>query len=218
MTRIRQTGRRTTPQTGRTGGFAPIQPEPGLHPGPNLLFHRNGLRWQFNGGKVWVDELDVDHLISNSGEDVGYWVGLADGLSEYRKKMVTYARQNDQFTRFEAVVEALLGKLMRRLKKSYDKKMSGISWTLEQGEFILNGINVRSFLALFRLRRTDKARQFLRGLKKKLATLLTNRAESADYDRVHEVVEDLYREIDEEIPEETARPDLHLLPRGNPRQ
>jgi len=198
--------------SGRVGEIPSYPSEAPVPPGTNLNFHRNGIRWQFNDGKVWVDEFDVDSLISESKEEIGYWVGLAEGLSEYRKKMSKYAREQDQLERFEAVVEALLGKLMRRLKKSYDKKMTGLSWSLENGQFILNGINIRSLLALYRLRQTAKAKEFLRGLKKKLAMLLRNSEESPDYERVHQVVSDLYREIDEVVPEETHRSGFTLLP------
>lgn len=216
MIRSHQIGRRPVGtgqvDTGRIGEWPSFPSEPGLRPGPNLNFQRNGVRWQFNDGKVWINEFDVDQLITKSHEEVGYWIGLADGLNEYRKKMLKYAREQDQFAKFEAVVDALLGKLMRRLKKSYDKKMTGLSWSIENGQFILNGVNIRSLMALYRLRQTAKAKEFLRGLKKKLAVLLRNNEESSDYERVHEVVADLYRELDEVVPEETRRAGIPLLP------
>ncbi len=118
--------------------------------------------------------------------------------------MTKIARETDQFSRFEAVVEAVLGKILARLKKVYDQKMSGLSWTLENGQLILNGINVRSFLALYRIRKTDKARKFLRGLRAKLGILLENRDHSPDYERIRDFVEEMLGEINAELASEAA--------------
>ncbi len=164
-----------------------------------------------------IDGYDVNRLVNESPGDVGLWMGIAQGLDDYRKKMLAAARRHDQFARFEAVIEALLGKILGRLKKAYDQKMTGLSWSIENGQLILNGINIRSFLALYRIRKTDKARKFLRGLREKLSILLENRRESPDYERIREVVEDLHREIDAELAsEEAPRASRRLLPERTP--
>lgn len=184
----------------------PPVPERGI-PSPldrDLTTYREGVRWSFSGGKVLVDGLDVNRLISYNPSDVGHWIGLAEGLDEYRRRVVAAAREVDQFARFAAVIEALLGKIMGRLKRVYDQKMSGLTWSLENGQLILNGINIRSFLALYRIRKTEKAKKFLKGLKGKLTVLLENRQESADYERIREVVEDLHREMGELLEEDAA--------------
>ncbi len=185
-------------------------------PDRNLTVFREGLRWSFNEGKVCVDGRDVSRLISDKPGDIGYWMGLAEGLHEYRKRISQAAREIDQFTRFEAVIEALMGKILARLKKVYDQKLSGISWSLQNGQLILNGINIRSFLALYRIRKTDKAKKFLRGLKTRMAVLLENRRESPDNERIREILEDLFREIEEELGpdkgEEAARSSRRLFP------
>ncbi len=180
----------------------------------NLTYYRDGLRWTFSSGRVCIDGMDVNRLINDNPENVGFFMGLAEGLNDYRKRIVASRREQDQFARFEAAVEALLTKLLGKLKKFYDQKMSGMSWTLQNGQLILNGINIRSFLALYRIRKTDKARKFLKGLRTKLGLLMENRRESPDYERIRDAITDLYREIDAELQsEEAARSAQRLLPR-----
>lgn len=179
--------------------IVPERPLPPYVPDRELTYFREGVKWSFSEGKIWINGYDANRLITTNPADIGYWMGLAEGLSDYRKRIAAAAREMDQFAKFRAVVEALLGKILGRLKRVYDQKVSGLSWSFENGQLILNGINIRSFLALYRIRKTDKARRFLRGLKGKLALLLENRRESPDYERIRHVVEELHREIDEEL-------------------
>lgn len=166
----------------------------------DLTCHQDGLRWSFSGGKVCIDGQDVNRLLSNHPFDIGFWMGLADGITEYRKKVMKTVREADQLGRFLGAIEALLGKIMGKLQKAYDQKISGLSWSLLQdGQLVLNGINVRSFLALYRVRKTEKAKKFLEGLQSKLKVLLENHQHSADYERIRGVVEELYWEVDEEL-------------------
>jgi hypothetical protein len=167
-------------------------------PDRDLTVYRDGLRWTFSGGKICLNGDDVSRLITNR-EDIATWMGLAEGLTEYRKKVASAARAVDQFARFDAMINALITKIYGRLKKAYDQKLTGLSWTFENGQLILNGINIRRFLALYRIRKTEKARKFLKGLRGKLSVLLENRRESPDYERIHDLVEALHREIDEEL-------------------
>lgn len=213
--------------------FIPSQASvPGTTPGvgspssdPNLNFldrdltvYRDGMRWSFADGKVLLDGQDVSQLVSHPNADIGFWLGLAGSLAEYRKRVAVLKakRDSDQFSRLNGMVDALLGKIAGRLKKAYDQKMSGLSWTMENGQFLLNGINVRSFMALYRLRKTNKAKKFLKGLRSKLALLLQNQHESADYDRIRYLVEELYQEVERELgfetQDEASRHSVLLLP------
>jgi len=195
-------------------GLPPERELPSYLPDRDLTYYRDGGRWTFSGGKIALQGHDINRVISEGGADIGMMLGIAEGLNDYRKRINSVARQVDQFARFEAVIEALLGKILGKLKKVYDQKMSGLAWELNNGQLILNGVNVRSFLALYRIRKTDKARRFLKGLKRQLAVLLENRESSPDYERIRERVEDLYREIEEELAadEPPTRSSRRLLP------
>lgn len=197
-------------------------PERPFVPDRDLTFFRDGAKWTFSSGRIHVNGLEVNRLINDNPENVGFYMGVAEALNDYRKRVVTARRQSDQFAKFEAVVEALLVKLLGKLKKFYDQKMSGLSWTLQNGQLILNGINIRSFLALYRIRKTDKAKKFLKGLRLRLASLLENRRESPDYERIREIIQALYQEIDGELARdgkdensEAAHASRRLLPGGS---
>jgi chromosome segregation ATPase len=181
----------------------------------NLTYYRDGLRWTFSSGRVCVDGMDVNKLVNDNPENVGFFMGIAEGLNDYRKKILKSRREQDQFAKFEATIDALLNKLLGKLKKFYDQKMSGMSWTMQNGQLILNGINIRSFLALYRIRKTDKARKFLKGLRSRLEALLENRRESPDYERIRDAITDLHREINAELmADEAADTAQRLLPRA----
>jgi hypothetical protein len=178
----------------------------------DLTFYRDGLRWTFASGRICIDGMEVGRLINDNPENVGFFMGLAEGLNDYRKRIAVSRRSQDQFAKFEATVDALLTKILGKLKKFYDQKMSGLSWTLQNGQLILNGINIRSFLSLYRIRKTDKARRFLKGLRSKLEALMENRRESPDYERIRDIVTDIHREIDAEfMAEEAPRASRRLL-------
>ncbi len=185
----------------------PVPPPPDR----DLSYYEEGMRWSFSGGKILLDGLDVNELVSGSEIEVSSWLGIAGGLDNYRKKILASARPQDQFTRFEAVIEALLGKIFGRVKRVYDQKTTGIRWSLEEGQLILNGINVRSLLALYRVRKNEKARKFLEGLRDKLALLLQNPAG----EKIRGVVQDLHAELSEELREPSARGG-RALPPGRP--
>ena len=189
-------------------GLPPLSEEGSPRPflDRDLTVYRNGVRWSFEGGRVLIDGYDASLIVTHDPSDATSWMGLAEGLTEYRKRVSCLDREKNQFLKFEAAIESLLAKILGRLKKVYDQKISGISWNLENGQLILNGINIRSFLALYRLRKTDKAVRFLRGLKQKLALILENRQESPDNERIHDVVEDLYREIEDELGDSAKTP------------
>ena len=206
---------------GGIGGIPPTTPEQEPLPPAldrDMTVYKDGVPWKFVNGRLSVGGSDLNQLLNlpfhpSQGEaDLSLWFGLADGLYDYRKKVLKLLRNTDQLSKFSAMVDAMLGKISSRLQKVYDQKMSGMSWFVDQDQLILNGINIRSFLALYRIKKTDKAKKFLKGLKGRLAVLLENRQGSQDYERVRDVVEKFYDEIDRELSAETTPPPLRYLP------
>src|SRR3989338_5541777 len=84
-------------------------------PDRDLTYFRNGARWTFSGGKISLQGYDINQVLSDGKTDVGTFLGIAEGLNDYRKQVTSTASRTDQFTRFEAVVEALLGKILGKL-------------------------------------------------------------------------------------------------------
>lgn len=201
----------------RDRGSRPVGPstEEGIRPILDKEFshYRDGMRWSFTDGKILLDGEDVNKLLDSHKTDIRAWLGIAGGIDEYRKVVNQQAREQNQFVKFEAIAEALLGKIMGHLKKVCDQKTSGLTYSIENGQLILNRINVHSFLALYRARRTEKARQFLKGIRDKLGYLLG----SPEHEKIRGMVQRLYDEISDDLgktPEDSRSP--RLLSRGNP--
>ncbi|MDO8462557.1 MAG: hypothetical protein Q7S98_06870 [Deltaproteobacteria bacterium] len=182
----------------------PRHPETPYYPDSALTFVREGQRWTFNNGRVYLEGHDVGSLIADGKLGVSYWVAIAEGLNDYKKKVGTSAREVIGFAKFAALIDALLEKILGQMRKNYNEKIFGLKWQLQDGQFILNGINVRSFLALYRLRKTEKAKRFLKGLRGKLASIQGGARGNSDYEKVQDVVDDLVQEIDETLENDTS--------------
>lgn len=208
MVRARDVRRRG--RIGRPVGLPTTPPTPIVD--RDLSYYDEGMRWSFSGGRILLDGHDVNEMISGPNVDIRGWLGIAGGLDNYRKKILASVRQRDQLTRFEAVIEALLGKISGRVKRVYDQKTSGLNWSLEQGQLILNGMNIRSLLALYRLKKTDKARRFMQGVREKLGLLLND----PNCEKIRGTVQDLYDEISDELGGETTTRGPRPLPPHQP--
>ncbi|MBI1909145.1 MAG: hypothetical protein HYS22_03130 [Deltaproteobacteria bacterium] len=191
----------------------PRPPEPQYIPDSRLTFVREGQRWTFNHGRVYVDGHDVAALIADENAGISYWIAIAEGLADYKRKIGTSAKEVIGFAKFSALIDALIERILGKMKKAYNEKIFGLKWQLQDGQFILNGVNIRSFLALYRLRKTEKARKFLKGLRNRLLSIKNGAPGNTDFDKVEDVVEDLIAEIDKLLGEPTT-PDADPVP-GN---
>ncbi len=162
---------------------------------PVFSYERDGHRWTFEEGHILVDGQDVNPVISEEETTVSTLVGLVSGLDEYKRVVCDSARA-PAAGRLVALVDALIEKVLGKVKKVYDDKIFGISWTLKGDAVIVNGVNIHSFLALYRVRKTTKARRFLEGLRQKLDTLLANPAGSLRNEKARSILLKLEREID----------------------
>lgn len=175
-------------------------------------------QWSYARGKiVW------------NGQDVGKWIDKARDLpsaalskmaqdlnlfrnysirrcSKKRKKRVGSEiviedyDPSGELGKLSALVDAYIAKIMRALKRKYDETTDGLSCTLdENGQLIINGMNVHSFIDMAGNYPSKKALLFLKGLKGRLAVILGNRSGNPSYDRLREVITNLSDTIDEEL-------------------
>lgn len=179
-------------------------------------FKRAGQTWSYTDSHVLLDGYDVNSMISEDEVTVGTLVGLASGLDSYKRKVMASPRQYAGAAHFIALVDALLEKIMGKVKKIYDDKMFGLSWKLKDNQLIVNGVNITSFLALYRVRKTDKAYRFLKGLSKKVDTIIANPSGSIRNEKARASLLRLKEAIDKELAKDkqTAMPGRQL-PAGN---
>lgn len=175
-------------------------------------------QWSFSRGKIVWNGQDVGKLIDKShGLPTAALSKLAHDLnlfrnytlrrtSKKRKKKVGGEIVIEEYDptgelgKLSALVDAYIAKIMRALKRKYDETADGLSCTLdENGQLIINGMNVHSFIDMAGNYPSKKALLFLKGLKGRLAVILGNRSGNPSYDRLREVITDLSGTIDEEL-------------------
>ncbi len=79
------------------------------------------------------------------------------------------------------------------LQKNFGEMQSGVKFCFEDGQLVLNGLNISTYIATCRAYPTPKSKIFLRGIKKRLHHVLQNRASLG----IHDAVSYLFAEIDD---------------------
>lgn len=190
--KIRYRGR--TGSVGRSSGRGVSGAVKELPLDHQLTFKRDANeQWSFRDDRIFINDIDVEEVIGYESRDVRLWCGVSEALMEYKDEVM---RRNGKYkAKFFAKVSAVQDRVVGNMKKLYDEKTDGLYLSLGDGEVLVNNFNVRAFLAMYHMRPTSKARQFLMGLKSKLALILVNRNGTPQYERVHRVIRQLYEEV-----------------------
>lgn len=95
-----------------------------------------------------------------------------------------------------SLCEIYLGVIAEKLKIRYDKTQSGMEIEIdEEGQLILNGINITMLLSQCQRHLTPPSRIYLKGVAARLNHLLVNRGNSHLYENLHDVVKRHLMEI-----------------------
>lgn len=175
-------------------------------------------QWNFINGRIEVNGQDVADIISQTkGRHSSFLSDLARDLEAFRnhyirrnirrrrkrigkKEILEEIDPTGQLGHLSALVDAYIAKIMRQLKRQYDQTADGLFCEVdEDGQLILNGMNVNAFIQTARNHPNDKARLFLKGIRGRLAYVLENKRRTASFERLKEVVQKLFDEIDLEI-------------------
>lgn len=174
--------------------------------------------WEYSNGHLTINGQEVGRLIENSlGQPAAFWSALANDLDQFRKYYIcknskkrkkkiggeTIVEEIDptgELGHLSALVEAYIAKIMRILKRKYDETTDGLAYNLDnEGQLLINGMNVTSFIRMARDYPSKKAQVFLQGLKNRLSIILSNKTGSPNYEKVKETTYQLIREIDVEM-------------------
>lgn len=177
-------------------------------------------RWQFFKGQILINGKSLNSLMDDAVEKPAqHWSDLANDLNAFlnasikrfpaRRKKIRKGDKTNEFDdidptgelgQISALVEAYVGKIMRILKKKYDEKQDGISYTLDENDqLVLNGMNVTAFLKTAKEYPSGKAKLFLSGLKNRLGYILAGKTNSSSYEKIHGATMKIFEEIDLEI-------------------
>lgn len=172
------------------------------HPGfKGWEFNDAGSVFNFKGGKILLNNQDLSKLISENLSHLGasYWAQTARKLENYRQWAMRHVEDPEQLAVFAALIHAFMGKIGGRLKRKFDETIDGLAFHYEEGQLMLNGINVHAFVSMARRNPTKKAKIFLKGLKNRMGLMLSNRLSNLNYEKMRSIVEDLTAQIDEEL-------------------
>ncbi|HKY62936.1 MAG TPA: hypothetical protein VJR29_05920 [bacterium] len=188
-------------------------------PAQDWRYQIQGQRFDYRNGQILLNNQNLAHLIGENITHLSaqYWTTLSRRLARYRDWATISVDDPEALAKFSALLHALLTKIFGRIKKKFDQTIDGVSFHLEDGQLLLNGVNVNAFLEMARKRRTEKGRVFLKGLRNRLALLQSNRNGNPNYEKIRETVERLANAIEAElrhwVPEVIALPPPLLPPK-----
>jgi hypothetical protein len=174
-------------------------------------FSIDGQDFDYKNGQILLNQKDLAQHIGENLTHLGahYWTSLSKRLGSYRDWATINVEDPEALGRFFALLHAFLTKIYGRIKKKFDETIEGVAFHLEDGQLLINGINVNACLQMVRKRQTKKGRVFLKGLRSRLAILQSNRQGNPAYEKIRETVDRLSQEIDEEL---KRQPEIILLP------
>ncbi len=164
-------------------------------------FKDDNATFNFKSGRILLNNQDLSKLISENLSHLGasYWAQTARKLENYRQWALRHVQDPEQLAVFAALIHAFLTKIGGRLKRKFDETVDGLAFHYEDGQLLLNGINVNAFVEMARRNPTHKAKIFLKGLKNRMGLMLSNRLSNLNYEKMRFIVEDLTAQIDEEL-------------------
>jgi len=167
----------------------------------NWKFEVQGQRFDYRQSKILFNGQNLAELIGENLTHLGanYWTTMSRRLAQYRDWATISVDDPESLGQFLALVHAFLTKIFSRIKKKFDETIDGVSFHLEDGQLLLNGVNVHAFLKIAKKKRTDKGRIFLKGLRNRLAVLQSNRSGNPNYEKIRETVNRLAEEIENEL-------------------
>lgn len=188
-------------------------------PAQDWRYQIQGQRFDYRNGQILLNNQNLAQLVGENLTHLSaqYWTTLSRRLARYRDWATISVDDPEALAKFSALLHALLTKIYGRIKKKFDQTIDGVSFHLEEGQLLLNGVNVNAFLEMARKRRTEKGRVFLKGLRNRLALLQSNRNGNPNYEKIRETVERLAYAIESElrnwVPEVIALPPPLLPPK-----
>ncbi len=153
-------------------------------------------KWTFERDGVYVNGVLVDDLVNDGkkNRDVALLCGASRGLQEYQ--LFVWSKGGKTMAGFNARVQSLQDKVHGILAHLYDALTGGVDLDLSDGDAWLNNVSVRKMIQLYIQNPTVRRRQYLMGLKDKLALILSRRRSNSIHDAVRTEAEDLLEEID----------------------
>jgi len=170
-------------------------------PTQDWRFTFQGQKFDYQGGKILLNNQNLAELIGENLTHLSsqYWTNMTRRLARYRDWASLNIDDPDALAKFSALLHAFMTKIYGRVKKKFDETIDGVSFHLEDGQLLLNGINVNAFREMAKKHRSEKGKIFLKGLRNRLAILQSNRGGNSNYEKIRETVDRLAAAIEKEL-------------------
>ena len=165
-------------------------------------------KWHYKNGHIFVNDEDADNLINRNQNDISLLTGLSSALDIY--KNYVWNKGGGSHDKFNAAINSLQGKIVGRLGSIYEGIIGGVRYEFSGEVLWINNVNIKAVIALYRLRPTEKARSYLKGLRDKLFLIIARQQSNPRVNGVHEVVHSIIDEI-EVVLKSCAPSDTRLL-------
>jgi len=165
----------------------PLDHQLTFNPDPNQ-------EWRYRSNHVYINGEDVNELINDNPRDISFLSSLTIGLDEY--KNFVWGRGGKKNAKFNASVAGLQSKIAGRLGLIYDEVCGGVRCEFDDEALWVNNVNVRAVVALYKMRPTTKAREYLKGLRLKLFLIIERPHSNPRNNGMQNVVRNYIDEID----------------------
>ncbi len=166
----------------------------------------------YSNRKIMLEGKEVGALIRETAQiNPQLLAEIATKLEKFRKNALKKRKKRSFWSRktvgdyseedlgvIYSLCDAYILRISELIKQRYDATKDGLSVVFdENGQFILNGMNIHALVENTRDNPNEKALLFLKGIRTRLDLVLENKSNNRNFDRIHEVVLDLFKEIDE---------------------
>jgi len=165
---------------------------------------------ELRGRALFLDGQDVGALIlQTANENPQKLAALANALERLRSERLKNRKtsknsklgitaDDDDLSLIWTLAEAHMARIGQLIRRRYDAKKDGLAVMFDDdGQFILNGLNVHALIDNVRNRPSAKARLLLKGVRVRMEHILQNRHSNPYYIQIRDVVLELCFEIDE---------------------
>lgn len=165
----------------------PLDHQLTFNPDPNQ-------EWRYRSNHVFINDEDVNELINDNPRDISFLSSLTISLDEYKNFVrIRGGKRNAKFT---ASVEGLQCKIAGRLGSIYDEMCGGVRCEFDDEALWINNVNVKAVVALYKMRPTTQAREYLKGLRMKLFLIIARTHSNPRSNGMENIVHHYIGEID----------------------
>ena len=160
--------------------------------------------FSFQNDKLVMHGKDIGQIIAETLQQNPQMLSqLAGEIEEFkrlnlkRRKKKSQSKNEDELSKIFALCDAYLVRIAELIKKQYDQTKDGVTVFFdEDGQLLLNGMNVHTLVEKCRENPNPKTLVLLKGVRNRLNHILENRSHNANFERIQDVILTLIRDIE----------------------